>query len=48
MTDRMTRYLDKAAKKCMQEEEEYHACPNADWSWGLYMATRIDHDQNVD
>ncbi|KAL1588033.1 hypothetical protein WHR41_03394 [Cladosporium halotolerans] len=31
-------YLDKAAKKCMQDEEEFHACPNAACSWGAFFA----------
>ena len=47
-TDQMTRYLDKAAKKCMQQEEEYHACPNAECSWGLYRTSTIDPEQQAD
>lgn len=42
IADQVIRYLDKAAKKCMQDEEEYHACPNAECSWGLYRAATID------
>jgi hypothetical protein len=35
----LVRYLDKAAKACMQKEEELHACPNAECSWGSYLQT---------
>lgn len=44
----MTRYLDKAAKKCLQEEEEYHACPNAECSLGMERSFIIDCDRHVD
>jgi len=36
--DRRGRYIDAAAKKAMQEDEEFHACPNAACSWGIANA----------
>jgi DNA-directed RNA polymerase subunit RPC12/RpoP len=32
-----TRYLDKGAKSCMQQDEEFQACPSATCSWGMYL-----------
>lgn len=34
----LDRYLDKAAKSCMQQDEEFHACPSADCSWGMLLS----------
>lgn len=41
VADQVTRYLDKAARKCMQEEEEFHACPNAGCPWGMYYGITV-------
>lgn len=32
-----SRYLDKGAKSCMQQDEEFQACPSADCPWGMYL-----------
>jgi hypothetical protein len=45
---KVIRYLDRAAKKCMQEEKVYHACPNAGYSWGSHLTIAADIDQYSD
>jgi hypothetical protein len=36
-----TRYLDRGAKSCMQQDEEFQSCPSVDCPWGSYISTML-------